>query len=48
MRVAVTGGTGYLGAHTVRALIQAGHEVKLLAAPPTPPPSSTGYERSVP
>jgi len=33
MRVAVTGGTGYLGAHTVRALIQAGHHVKLLAAP---------------
>jgi nucleoside-diphosphate-sugar epimerase len=33
MRVAVTGGTGYLGAHTVRALVQAGHHVKLLAAP---------------
>lgn len=36
MRVAVTGGTGYLGAHTARALIQAGHEVKLLAAPTDP------------
>lgn len=36
MLVAVTGGTGYLGAHTVRALIQAGHEVKLLAAPTDP------------
>ncbi|GFG98611.1 NAD-dependent epimerase/dehydratase family protein [Mycobacterium timonense] len=36
MRIAVTGGTGYLGAHTVRALIEAGHEVKLLAAPTDP------------
>ncbi|UXA18407.1 SDR family NAD(P)-dependent oxidoreductase [Mycobacterium sp. SMC-4] len=31
MRIAVTGGTGYLGAHTVRALLKAGHQVKLLA-----------------
>ena len=33
MRVAVTGGTGYLGAHTVRALVDAGHQVRLLVAP---------------
>lgn len=33
MRIAVTGGTGYLGAHTVRALLDAGHAVRLLAAP---------------
>lgn len=33
MRIAVTGGTGYLGAHTVRALLEAGHEVRLLALP---------------
>lgn len=33
MRVAVTGGTGYLGAHTVRALLDAGHAVRLLVAP---------------
>ncbi|MDN5759668.1 MAG: NAD-dependent epimerase/dehydratase family protein [Tomitella sp.] len=33
MRVAVTGGTGYLGAHTVRALLEAGHEAKLLVTP---------------
>ncbi|MEZ0363032.1 NAD-dependent epimerase/dehydratase family protein [Mycobacterium sp. pUA109] len=33
MRVAVTGGTGYLGAHTVRALLGAGHAVRLLVAP---------------
>lgn len=33
MQVAVTGGTGYLGAHTVRALLEAGHSVRLLVAP---------------
>ncbi|HEU4359896.1 MAG TPA: NAD-dependent epimerase/dehydratase family protein, partial [Mycobacterium sp.] len=33
MQVAVTGGTGYLGAHTVGALLEAGHRVRLLVAP---------------
>lgn len=33
MRIAVTGGTGYLGAHTVKALLEAGHAVQLLVAP---------------
>jgi nucleoside-diphosphate-sugar epimerase len=33
LRIAVTGGTGYVGAHTVRALLTAGHQVKLLVAP---------------
>ncbi|ORW99733.1 NAD-dependent epimerase/dehydratase family protein [Mycolicibacillus trivialis] len=33
MLIAVTGGTGYIGAHTVRALLQAGHAVRLLVAP---------------
>ncbi|MEE6168404.1 MULTISPECIES: NAD-dependent epimerase/dehydratase family protein [unclassified Mycolicibacterium] len=33
MRIALTGGTGYVGAHIVRGLLRAGHEVRLLAAP---------------
>lgn len=33
MLVAVTGGTGYLGAHTVRALLTDGHDVRLLVTP---------------
>ncbi len=31
MKVLVTGGTGFTGSHSVRALVQAGHEVRLLA-----------------
>src|SRR5436190_20724699 len=30
----VTGGTGFIGAHTVRALLGAGHEVRLLVRDP--------------
>ena len=33
MRVAVTDGTGYLGAHTVGALLGAGHSVRPLVTP---------------
>lgn len=33
MQIAVTGGTGYLGAHTVRGLLEAGHRIRLLVAP---------------
>src|SRR5690606_30656581 len=33
MHIAITGGTGYLGAHTVRRLLQAGHSIRLLVAP---------------
>lgn len=31
MKVLVTGGTGFIGSHTVEALLRAGHEVRLLA-----------------
>jgi nucleoside-diphosphate-sugar epimerase len=34
VRVAVTGGTGFVGAYTVRAVLDAGHEVTLLARDP--------------
>ena len=33
MRIAVTGGTGYVGAHIVNNLLNAGHSVHLLAEP---------------
>jgi nucleoside-diphosphate-sugar epimerase len=33
MLIGVTGGTGYLGAHTVRALLAGGHRVRLLVGP---------------
>jgi nucleoside-diphosphate-sugar epimerase len=34
MRVLVTGGTGFIGAHTVKALVDAGHSVRLLVRSP--------------
>jgi nucleoside-diphosphate-sugar epimerase len=33
MLIGVTGGTGYVGAHCVRALLAGGHQVRLLVAP---------------
>ena len=34
MRVVVTGGTGFIGSHTVAALVRHGHEVRVLARRP--------------
>jgi dihydroflavonol-4-reductase len=34
VRVLVTGGTGFLGSHSVKALVDAGHEVRLLVRSP--------------
>lgn len=42
MRVAVTGGTGYLGAHSVKALVDRGHRVRLLVREGTDPERSVG------
>lgn len=40
VRIAVTGGTGYLGAHTVVALLADGHGVRLLVQPNEPVPEA--------
>ncbi len=34
MRVLITGGTGFLGSHTVAAVVRAGHDVRLLVRRP--------------
>lgn len=38
MKVLVTGGTGFTGSHTTRALVAAGHEVRLLVRDPAKVP----------
>jgi uncharacterized protein YbjT (DUF2867 family) len=34
LNIMVTGGTGFVGSHTVRALVNAGHSVRLLVRSP--------------
>jgi dihydroflavonol-4-reductase len=34
LKIMVTGGTGFVGAHSVRALVEAGHQVRLLVRSP--------------
>ena len=48
MKVLVTGGTGFTGSHTVRALIAAGHEVRLLVRDPAKVRSVFGPEGIAP
>ena len=43
-RVAVLGGTGFLGANIVRALIAAGHEVRVLSRSMAPTPALDGCD----
>ena len=35
MKVMVTGGTGFVGSHTVAEVVRAGHDVKLLVRDPS-------------
>ena len=42
MKVLVTGGTGLVGSHTVAAMVQGGHEVRLLVRRPGQVPVSLG------
>ena len=34
MKVAITGGTGFIGAHLIRALLDAGHDVRAVVRNP--------------
>jgi dihydroflavonol-4-reductase len=48
VKVLVTGGTGFTGSHTARALIAAGHQVRLLVRDPTKVHSVFGPDGIVP
>ena len=38
MKILIIGGTGFLGYHATKELLASGHQVKILALPPEPPP----------
>ena len=42
MLVLVTGGTGYVGSHSVAALMGAGHQIRVLARSPEKVPAALG------
>jgi uncharacterized protein YbjT (DUF2867 family) len=37
MKVLVTGGTGFVGSHSVKAIVDAGHDLRLLVRSPGRP-----------
>jgi len=43
MRVLVTGGSGFVGSHSVKALVEHGHDVRLLVRSPGKAPGDVAH-----